>query len=245
MNKNIFSIGELKLVNGVGDYSKAEACIMSAAAMIKAIEDGSPLEKATDELECACPVIRALCIRRNDGKWDSDEQRSSWGRRLIPRIIGSRKSGEETIQRAFRCADVAIHEILPLALPNLNYSEIPRVTDKESAIAARDLVRSAAYTADAAAAAADAAADAAAYTAADDAAAYTAAAAAARAARTARTAHAAADAAYAADTYAAADAAAWSIIENLIEEFLEIDSKPLSQLEQRSMELTFAVNEPG
>lgn len=112
---HVFTVGELTLVSGVGDYSQATACVMSAAAAIHAIESGEPLQEATDELDCACPVVRALVISRNDS-FKTNSERTAWGRRLIPAIIGSRGDRQETARRVLRCADVAVRQILPRAL---------------------------------------------------------------------------------------------------------------------------------
>jgi hypothetical protein len=228
----------LKLIAGVGDYEQGTACVMSAAVALWRLKRGEDMGDATDQLDCCCPVIRRLCIARNDGFWKSDKDRTAWGMALIPRLIDSRKDRTETARRAYRAADVAAREIVPLAMEAAKQNEwaeklraMPEVKDKASAENARALLKQADAAA-AAAAHAAAASAAAAYAYADADAAADAAAAAHAAAASAAAAYAYADAAAAAAAaaYAAADAAAaayaaarlkcWKPIEELIEELL-------------------------
>jgi hypothetical protein len=79
---------------------------MSAAVANYRLSQGEPIGEATDRLDCCCPVIRRLCIRRNDGWWPSDEARKVWALGLIARLPGTRGDMATTLRRGFRCADV-------------------------------------------------------------------------------------------------------------------------------------------
>jgi hypothetical protein len=194
-------------------------------------EQGEPIGYATDQLDCCCPVIRRLCIRRNDGWWPSDEARKEWALGLIARLPGTRGDMATTLRRGFRCADMTVRVLAPMVLRDASHEDLAAqleavspIVDVESAKAARIVTQQVRKSASAASSAASSAA---AYAA--SAAAYAAAyAAASEAAETASA------AAYAAASEAAAASAAayaeapktfcrrqtWASIEALIEEFV-------------------------
>ncbi len=229
-NQNIFTIGELTLVSGVGNYSEASACVMSAAAAIHSIEQGAPLTEATDVLSCACPVVRRLLIARNDGPWRSDEERTSWGVKLIPRIIGSKRDRQETIRRAFRCADVAVrviasraltesgfqeHGIKLSALPEVNAASAAYAADAADAAYASSSVKACTYASFSASSSVKASA-------------YS----------SSSAASAAAYAVYACACASSADRISyWGPVDALIEEFLGITQNPLTNHEKEKLNL--------
>lgn len=238
MNNSLLppQIAKLRLVAGKGNYSAGTACTMSATVALDRLRKGEPLGEATDELECVCPVIRRLVIGRNDGWWPSGEARTEWGLKLIPKLLDTRVGPERTVRRVFRVADVTVRKIAPITLRAHGYQvmadqleRLAPIVDRQTAMAARSAVYTAANAATASAVyAADStdyvvyAADAADYACATTSAAADAAAYAASAASAAYYADAAAaSAAYAAYCTAYyAKAATWSHIEQLIEEFV-------------------------
>ena len=197
-------IAPLLMGAGVGD-GKTTMCVMAQAACIDALRKGKTLETPTDNMACACPVLRRTAIRLNDTNWWKDNaERTEILRPIIPLLFDSRGDQALTARRMFFVADHAVRVITPMRVewivenrpkqqdrlqPWLDaIRKIQPITDKASALVARDLCRE---MRDAAVAYADAAAAA---VAADAAAAVYAA--------------AAADAADAAAVYAAAAAAA-------------------------------------
>ena len=85
-------IAPLIMCSGVGD-GKTTACVMAQAATIDALRKGLTLDKPTDEMECACPVLRRMAIRANDANWwASDAERTEHLRPLIPLLLDSRVS---------------------------------------------------------------------------------------------------------------------------------------------------------
>ena len=228
-------IANLRLITGKGNYSAGTACVMSAAVALDRLRKGEPLGEATDELECVCPVIRRLAIGRNDGWWPSDEARTDWGLKLVPKLLDTRADRARTVRRAFRVADVAVRFLAPIALRAQGRRDLAEklerlepVVNKASAMAARSAV----YTAADAAAAdytvydADAATFVARTSATTSAIAYAAAAAADHSIDDVSVTYAA-DAAANTAPYAAycatyyAKAATWSHIDRLIEEFID------------------------
>jgi len=206
----------LELRRGAGSTIAEGMCVMQATAWLAGEIDKHG--HLTDSPECACRVVRRFVIRCNDD-WSKENRQKLIA--IIPLLIGSRASPEVESKRGFYFADFAVRTMLPWLCDKAKKPELAAklraltpVADRataelarQEARSARDVLRSAAYAAYAAAYDAAAAYAAAAYAAADAAAAY---AAAADAAADAAAAYAAADAAaaYAADAYAAADAAA-------------------------------------
>ena len=107
---------EFKLVKGVGKYSEGTACIMSAAVAYKRVLDGVDIGKATDKLDCVCPVIRAFLIRVNDSAiWSDDLHRTNVLLPLIPRIVGT-NNPKLLLKRMFFLVNWAVKTIAPLIL---------------------------------------------------------------------------------------------------------------------------------
>src|SRR4051812_12831948 len=89
-------IAPLIMCNGVGD-GKTTACVMAQAATIDALRKGKTLDKPTDDMECACPVLRRMAIRANDANWWKDDvERTEHLRPLIPLLLDSRGSAKLT-----------------------------------------------------------------------------------------------------------------------------------------------------
>jgi hypothetical protein len=99
-------IKDLKLVDGIGDYADNTTCVMGAAVLYDRLSRGEPIGEATDDLDCVCPVLRALVIQRND-VFDDDGERTRWGMALVPRLIDTRGDIETTRERAWMAACAA------------------------------------------------------------------------------------------------------------------------------------------
>jgi hypothetical protein len=217
-------ISRLRFVGGIGDPSDSQnptACVMSAAAANYRLSQGESIGDATDQLDCCCPVIRRLCIRRNDGWWPSDEARKVWALGLIARLPGTRGDMATTLRRGFRCADVEVRMVAPITLRAASREDLAAqleavspIVDVESAKAARIVtqkVKNSAYADYAAYAYADADGSASAQATYDAAYADDA---------DAAFADAAAAAAFAAVAGNAAKTKTWASLEDLIEEFV-------------------------
>lgn len=129
-------IRHLRLIHGVGDFSKGEACVMSAAVAMYRVEHGVPLGTATDSLGCICPILRSLVIIRNDRPWTSDEARTAWGLALVPQLLNT-WSKEATLARAHEvgawiCRDL----IAPLVSEEEVKKQLLAVEDLTAAAAA-------------------------------------------------------------------------------------------------------------
>ena len=115
---------------GVGD-GQTTACVMAQAATIDALRKGLTLDKPTDEMECACPILRCMAIRLNDSNWwDSNEERTEALRPLIPLLLDSRVSGPTYFTRALRCADAAVRRLTPLRLEWIAKHRTGKVADE-------------------------------------------------------------------------------------------------------------------
>ena len=109
-------IAPLIMCSGVGD-GITTACVMAQAATIDALRKGKTLDKPTDEMECACPVLRRMAIRANDANWwKSNEERTELLRPLIPLLLDSRASKEVTDKRIFFVADKCVRDLTPMRL---------------------------------------------------------------------------------------------------------------------------------
>lgn len=109
-------IAPLIMCHGVGD-GKTTSCVMAQAATINALRQGKTLDAPTDEMECACPVLRRLAIRLNDGAWWADDmERTAVLRPLIPLLLDSRGDVDLTLRRVFFMADKAVRELTPMRL---------------------------------------------------------------------------------------------------------------------------------
>jgi hypothetical protein len=149
-------IAPLIMGEGVGD-GKTTACLVAQAATIDALRKGQTLDKPTDELHCACPILRRLAIRANDiNWWEDNAERTKHLRPLIPLLLDSRGSPALTKRRVAHVTNAVIHELTPMRLEWIaanakteaiaklcrngieSISKIEPVVDKASAIKARD-----------------------------------------------------------------------------------------------------------
>ena len=150
-------IAPLLMGAGVGD-GKTTMCVMAQAACIDALRKGKTLETPTDNMACACPVLRRTAIRLNDTNWWKDNaERTEILRPIIPLLFDSRGDQALTARRMFFVADHAVRVITPMRVewivenrpkqqdrlqPWLDaIRKIQPITDKASALVARDLCR--------------------------------------------------------------------------------------------------------
>ncbi len=162
MNTSIYKdhykvIAPLIMCAGVGD-GITTSCVMAQAATIDALRKGLTLDRPTDKMECACPVLRRMAIRLNDGNWwASDIERTEMLRPLIPMLLDSRGKRELTQRRIYSVTDHAVRVITPMRLAWIArsrskqadkiagwikvISEAEPITSKESALATRDKCR--------------------------------------------------------------------------------------------------------
>lgn len=109
-------IAPLIMGNGVGD-GKTTSCVMAQAATIDALRRGETLAAPTDQMECACPLLRRMAIRLNDTAWWKDnEERTALLRPIIPLLLDSKVSQELTWTRIFRSVDFVVRELTPMRL---------------------------------------------------------------------------------------------------------------------------------
>ncbi len=109
-------IAPLVMCSGVGD-GKTTACVMAQAATIDALRRGLTLDEPTDEMECACPVLRHLAIRGNDTYWWKDDmERTEYLRPLIPLLLDSRGDEKLTLKRGFFVANNCVRVLTPMRL---------------------------------------------------------------------------------------------------------------------------------
>lgn len=127
-------IAPLIMGSGVGD-GKTTACVVAQAATIDALRNGKTLDKPTDEMECACPVLRRLAIRLNDTEWwKSNEERTEVLRPIIPLLLDSRGSRDLTQKRAYFVADQAVRVLTPIRLEYIaKHSKSERVKTENAA----------------------------------------------------------------------------------------------------------------
>jgi len=152
-------IAPLIMGEGVGD-GKTTACLVAQAATIDALRKGQTLDDPTDELHCACPILRRLAIRANDTNWWKDNaERTKHLRPLIPMLLDSRGSPALTKRRIAHVINAVIHELTPMRLKWIAantkteafakscrdgieaISKIKPVVDKASAMKARDALK--------------------------------------------------------------------------------------------------------
>ena len=150
-------IAPLIMGSGVGD-GQTTACVMAQAACIDALRKGKTLEKPTDEMECACPVLRRIAIRLNDTEWwKSNEERTEILRPIIPLLLDSRGDKKLTDKRVFFAADHAVRDLTPIRLEYIaahtkndkvksdcfagakTLRKLERIEDKKTALEARDV----------------------------------------------------------------------------------------------------------
>ncbi len=181
-------IAPLLMKSGVGE-GKTSACVMAQAATIDALRNGKTLDTPTDNMECACPVLRRLAIRLNDTNWwKNDEERTEVLRPIIPLLLDSKGDKSITDARVFFVADKAVRDLTPMRLEFIaertknekvkadclegakKLRSLVRIKDKASALKAREAcetLRKSAYADASASAYADASASAYAYASAD------------------------------------------------------------------------------
>lgn len=150
-------IAPLIMAEGVGD-GKTTSCVMAQAATIWALSQGKTLDKPTDELHCACPLLRRMAIRANDTKWWKDNlERTEHLRPLIPLLLNSRQSEGVTWERIFHVVNNVVRVLTPQRLEfqakktkneKLKASNIEgaaklrglgKIHDRESCMAAREV----------------------------------------------------------------------------------------------------------
>ena len=109
-------IAPLIMSSGVGD-GKRTACVMAQAATIDALRQGKTLDKPTDQMDCACPLMRRIAISINDaGWWKSDEERTQHLRPLIPMLLDSRGDKALTKRRMYLASNHSVRVITPMRL---------------------------------------------------------------------------------------------------------------------------------
>jgi len=109
-------IAPLIMCKGVGD-GRTTACIMAQAATIDALRRGLTLDKPTDEMEFACPLLRRIAITLNYGSWWKDDlERTNTLRPLIPLLLDSKQNPETTKKRQYFLANNAVKVLTPIRL---------------------------------------------------------------------------------------------------------------------------------
>lgn len=89
-------------------------CVVAQAATIDALRKGLTLDEPTDEMECACPILRKMAIELNDGEWWKDnEERTLALRPLIPMLLDSRLNLKGTRRRLWFMCDEVLRNALP------------------------------------------------------------------------------------------------------------------------------------
>jgi hypothetical protein len=142
-------VAPMVMCHGVGD-GKTTACVMAQAATIDALRKGLTLDKPTDQMECACPLLRSMAIFANDTDWwKNDAERTEYLRPLIPLLLDSRASEAVTRKRIYAATDNVVRTLTPMRLEFIGRKEdvkniatlrnLPLITNKESAKAAGEL----------------------------------------------------------------------------------------------------------
>ncbi len=158
-----FLLPEFHLREGIGKgvNSHVDVCLMQAVGWLAGNTD------ITDSPPCSSRVIGRFAIRLNDS-WLFETHRDLL-KPYAPRIVGTRSTTEIEVRRGRIAADYAVRVFAPIRLRSIGRKEWAKeleslgpITDKDSAIIARDAARkirvaAAAYAYAAAAAYADAA----------------------------------------------------------------------------------------
>jgi len=131
-------LGDLVLLKGNHAKREQGVCVLEAVVWLAG-------EEHSDQTDCACPVIAAFLRVTNDRA--TDEQRQEL-RPYIPALVGSKAGRKVTVARGFVAADYAVRVFAPLRLEyhgRKEYATLLRgltpITDKASAVAARDAAR--------------------------------------------------------------------------------------------------------
>jgi F0F1-type ATP synthase epsilon subunit len=107
-NVDITPVCKYTMSSGIGSIENNQACVMAQAAILDALDKGRYIGDLTDELECACPVLRGLAIALNDVRWwESDIERTRTLRPLLTLILDSRREPDVTAKRAALAAGFA------------------------------------------------------------------------------------------------------------------------------------------
>jgi len=147
--------------HGTGNFDAKSACVMSGAVAAIRMERGADLGDATDRLECVCPIVRGLLIRRNDSTPVDDIK--PWALSMIPRILGTDGGASLRKERARRVLIYVLRGPLAAFADRRELSvasNLKAVGNEASLSAIRDVARAARDSFRGIAAAADAAADA-------------------------------------------------------------------------------------
>ena len=115
------------LKNGDGTNKKGHFCAMNLAAVVA----GEPF---SDRPKCVHPALRGLCIRLNDGRWDSNEQRTEV---LLPLIAECMGTAYLTFKSS-ALVELAIRKFVPMAFEaaasvNPKYADELRAAGKKCA----------------------------------------------------------------------------------------------------------------
>jgi hypothetical protein len=96
------------MCRGIGNLENKQACVLAQAAILDALNKGHRIAELTDELDCACPILRILLIALNDiNWWENDQERSDILSPLISLILDSRVSLGAQVKRAQLSAEFA------------------------------------------------------------------------------------------------------------------------------------------
>ena len=154
IKRTVEAVEAAGLKKGSHKSSEAGMCALEAVAWLAE-------EPHSDSPQCACPVIASFVRRLNDIMTNGERKELV---PLLQGIIGTKGSSELERKRGFACADWAVRVILPMRLDHYAQTEgleslaehaaalrdLPKVVDRDTALAAKMLavrVRDAAYVA--------------------------------------------------------------------------------------------------
>ena len=125
---------------GRGVNSHINVCAMQAVGWLAGDADFS------DCPDCACPVVTKYVIRLNDSVLFYSHRDDL--KPYLPRIVGTRATYDVERRRGFVATDYAVRVFAPIRLRAVGHGELaqeleslPAVTDRDSAIHARDAAR--------------------------------------------------------------------------------------------------------
>ena len=137
-------VESLTMCPGVGDFEKT-ACVVAQAAILDALHRGVSLTEPTDELDCACPLLRHLAIGLNDTRWwDSDAERSETLRPLVGALLDSRVGPLAISKRASLASGFAAYAAGDAAGDAAEYAAMYAAKSAKSAKSAAEYAKSAA-----------------------------------------------------------------------------------------------------
>ena len=109
-NVDLTPVCNYTMSSGLGSLENNKVCVVAQAAILDALSKGQPITTLTDDLDCACPVLRVLAIALNDGGWwDNDQERTKTLRPLISLLLDSKRDSVVTAQRAVKASLFAKH----------------------------------------------------------------------------------------------------------------------------------------